>query len=263
MVCMVNAAFPGNCRINAIRIIGRRLQRAVCARKNQTTSAAIGLALSDVCEQNTVCGSVNGSRWRAVIGLEVHAQIQAHSKLFARTSTSHLSAPNAAVSLFDAAIPGTLPLLNRRCVEAAVMTGLTLNCSINLFSSFDRKHYFYPDLPAGYQITQKFRPIAVNGYMDYHDYRIGTGGTNEPPLKRAAIQQIQIEQDSGKSLHDNACDFSFIDLNRAGVALMEIVTHPSFSNGEEAASFVRDLAVALRRLKVCTTNMSEGEQTGR
>ncbi|XP_035887789.1 glutamyl-tRNA(Gln) amidotransferase subunit B, mitochondrial isoform X2 [Phyllostomus discolor] len=151
--------------------------------------------------------------WAAVVGLEVHAQISSNSKLFSGSQVHFVAPPNSLVSFFDASLPGTLPVLNRRCVEAAVMTGLALNCRINKKSLFDRKHYFYADLPAGYQITQQRLPIAVNGSLAY-SIRVGAK-RSQVINKTVRIKQIQLEQDSGKSLHDDLRSQTLIDLNRA------------------------------------------------
>ncbi|XP_072262936.1 glutamyl-tRNA(Gln) amidotransferase subunit B, mitochondrial [Pyxicephalus adspersus] len=152
--------------------------------------------------------------WEGVVGLEVHAQINSASKLFSSSQVKFAAPPNSTVSFFDASLPGTLPTLNKRCIEAAVMTGLALNCAINKKSLFDRKHYFYADLPAGYQITQQRLPIAVNGLLTY---RYPTGKKwSDMVTKCVRIKQIQLEQDSGKSLHDDFMRQTLIDLNRAG-----------------------------------------------
>uniref|UniRef100_A0A2I3RE40 Glutamyl-tRNA(Gln) amidotransferase subunit B, mitochondrial n=1 Tax=Pan troglodytes TaxID=9598 RepID=A0A2I3RE40_PANTR len=152
-------------------------------------------------------------KWAAVVGLEIHAQISSNSKLFSGSQVRFSAPPNSLVSFFDASLPGTLPVLNRRCVEAAVMTGLALNCHINKKSLFDRKHYFYADLPAGYQITQQRLPIAVNGSLIYG---VCAGKKQSQVIpKTVRIKQIQLEQDSGKSLHDNLRSQTLIDLNRA------------------------------------------------
>uniref|UniRef100_A0A667X102 Glutamyl-tRNA(Gln) amidotransferase subunit B, mitochondrial n=1 Tax=Myripristis murdjan TaxID=586833 RepID=A0A667X102_9TELE len=148
-----------------------------------------------------------------VVGLEIHAQIHSNTKLFSGSQVGFLAPPNSLVSFLDASLPGTLPVLNRRCVEAAVMTGLALNCTINNKSLFDRKHYFYADLPAGYQITQQRQPIAVNGMLTYS--HLGGKKRNQVVNKTVQIKQIQLEQDSGKSLHDDQRSQTLIDLNRA------------------------------------------------
>ncbi|XP_037621057.1 glutamyl-tRNA(Gln) amidotransferase subunit B, mitochondrial [Sebastes umbrosus] len=192
-----------------------------------------------------------------VVGLEVHAQINANTKLFSGSSVRFSAPPNSLVSPFDASLPGTLPVLNKRCVEAAVMTGLALNCTINKKSLFDRKHYFYADLPAGYQITQQRRPIAVDGVLTYS--LLGGKKRSQVIRKTVSIIQIQLEQDSGKSLHDDLRGQTLIDLNRAGVGLMELVMEPDMSCGEEAAAAVRELQLILQALGTCQANMSEGQ----
>ncbi|XP_058497147.1 glutamyl-tRNA(Gln) amidotransferase subunit B, mitochondrial [Solea solea] len=192
-----------------------------------------------------------------VVGLEIHAQINSKTKLFSGSGVCFSAPPNSLVSFFDGSLPGTLPALNRRCVEAAVMTGLALNCTINKKSYFDRKHYFYADLPAGYQITQQRRPIAVDGTLTYSF--LGGKKRSDVIRKVATIKQIQLEQDSGKSLHDDVHSQTLIDLNRAGVGLMEVVMEPDMSCGEEAAAAVRELQLILQALGTCQGNMSEGQ----
>ncbi|XP_019496740.1 PREDICTED: glutamyl-tRNA(Gln) amidotransferase subunit B, mitochondrial isoform X2 [Hipposideros armiger] len=195
--------------------------------------------------------------WAAVVGLEIHAQISSNSKLFSGSQVHFAAPPNSLVSFFDASLPGTLPVLNRRCVEAAVMTGLALNCRINKKSLFDRKHYFYADLPAGYQITQQRLPIAVNGSLAYSVFV----GKKPSQLinKTVRIKQIQLEQDSGKSLHDDRRSQTLIDLNRAGVGLLEVVLEPDMSCGEEAATAVKELQLILQTLGTSQANMAEGQ----
>ncbi|XP_054418496.1 glutamyl-tRNA(Gln) amidotransferase subunit B, mitochondrial isoform X2 [Pteronotus mesoamericanus] len=195
--------------------------------------------------------------WAAVVGLEIHAQISSNSKLFSGSQVLFAAPPNSLVSFFDASLPGTLPVLNRRCVEAAVMTGLALNCHINKKSLFDRKHYFYADLPAGYQITQQRLPIAVNGSLTY-SVCAGTK-RNQVINKTVRIKQIQLEQDSGKSLHDDLRAQTLIDLNRAGVGLLEVVLEPDMSCGEEAATAVRELQLILQALGTSQANMADYE----
>ncbi|KAF5304422.1 hypothetical protein FQR65_LT07952 [Abscondita terminalis] len=196
----------------------------------------------------------NKPKWKSVVGLEVHAQIQSKSKLFSSSSTEFATAVNQNVSLFDAAIPGTLPVLNKRCVEAGVLTALALNCRVNPVSMFDRKHYFYSDLPAGYQITQQRSPLANDGLLQFHVY---TPGEHKVPYTmKSKIKQIQLEQDSGKSLHDE--DRSLVDLNRAGIPLMEIVFEPDLTDGEEAAALIKELVAILQRLNTCSCKMEEG-----
>ncbi|XP_032102302.1 glutamyl-tRNA(Gln) amidotransferase subunit B, mitochondrial isoform X2 [Sapajus apella] len=195
--------------------------------------------------------------WAAVVGLEIHAQISSNSKLFSGSQVRFSAPPNSLVSFFDASLPGTLPVLNRRCVEAAVMTGLALNCHINKKSLFDRKHYFYADLPAGYQITQQRLPIAVNGSLTYGVSAGKERGQVIP--KTVRVKQIQLEQDSGKSLHDDLRSQTLIDLNRAGVGLLEVVLEPDLSCGEEAATAVRELQLILQTLGTSQANMAEGQ----
>uniref|UniRef100_A0A7N8Y4M9 Glutamyl-tRNA(Gln) amidotransferase subunit B, mitochondrial n=1 Tax=Mastacembelus armatus TaxID=205130 RepID=A0A7N8Y4M9_9TELE len=192
-----------------------------------------------------------------VVGLEIHAQVNSNTKLFSSSPVCFSAPPNSLVSFFDASLPGTLPVLNRRCVEAAVMTGLALNCTINRKSLFDRKHYFYADLPAGYQITQQRQPIAVDGMMTYS--RLEGKKGSQVIRRNVRIKQIQLEQDSGKSLHDDVHSQTLIDLNRAGVGLMELVMEPDMSCGEEAAAAVRELQLILQALGTCQGNMSEGQ----
>ncbi|XP_077059303.1 glutamyl-tRNA(Gln) amidotransferase subunit B, mitochondrial [Siphateles boraxobius] len=192
-----------------------------------------------------------------VVGLEIHAQIQSTSKLFSGSHVRFLAPPNSLVSHFDASLPGTLPVLNRRCVEAAVLTGLAFNCTINRKSLFDRKHYFYADMPAGYQITQQRLPIAVDGTLVYSLFE--GRRRNQVVTKSVKIKQIQLEQDSGKSLHNNEQSQTLIDLNRAGVGLMELVMEPEMCCGEEAAAAVRELQLILQALGTCQGNMAEGQ----
>ncbi|KAK0062687.1 aspartyl/glutamyl-tRNA(Asn/Gln) amidotransferase subunit B [Biomphalaria pfeifferi] len=193
--------------------------------------------------------------WQGVIGLEIHAQIQSVSKLFSGAATNYNASTNTQVAYFDAALPGTLPVLNKKCVEAGIKTALALNCDINMMSLFDRKHYFYADMPAGYQITQYRKPLAINGHMPYVFLSTKTDYLER---RSAKIFQIQLEQDSGKSLHDAKAGLSLIDLNRAGIGLMEIVTAPNFTCGDDAASFVRDLRDILVTIGACDGRMAEG-----
>ncbi len=188
--------------------------------------------------------------WELVIGLEVHAQISSNSKLFSGASTKFGAEPNSNVSLVDAAMPGMLPVINEFCVEQAVRTGLGLNAKINLFSRFDRKNYFYPDLPQGYQISQLYHPIVGEGEV-LVDMEPGIA-------RRVRIERIHMEQDAGKSVHDMDPEMSFVDFNRTGVALMEIVSRPDIRGPEEAAEFVRKIRQILRYLGTCDGNMQEG-----
>ena len=197
----------------------------------------------------TVIAGAKGN-WEMVIGLEVHAQVLSRSKLFSGASTSFGSAPNSNVSLVDAAMPGMLPVLNEYCVEQAVRTGLGLKADINLFSRFDRKNYFYPDLPQGYQISQLYHPIVGEGEI-LVDMAPGIA-------RRVRVERIHLEQDAGKSVHDLDPALSMVDLNRSGVALMEIVSKPDIRGPEEAAEYVRKLRQILRYLGTCDGNMQEG-----
>ncbi len=188
--------------------------------------------------------------WEIVIGMEVHAQVLSNSKLFSGASTLFGAEPNSQVSFVDAGMPGMLPVINRKCVEQAVRTGLGLKAQINLTSIFDRKNYFYPDLPTGYQISQYKNPIVGEGevFIDL------AGGESV----RVGIERLHLEQDAGKMLHDQHPDHSYVDLNRAGVALMEIVTKPHMRSSEEAAAFLRKLRAIVRYLGTCDGNMDEG-----
>jgi aspartyl-tRNA(Asn)/glutamyl-tRNA(Gln) amidotransferase subunit B len=188
--------------------------------------------------------------WEIVIGMEVHAQITAKSKLFSGASCEFGGAPNAHVSLVDAAMPGMLPVLNEYCVERAVRTGLGLNSQINTRSVFERKNYFYPDLPQGYQISQYLHPIVGKGVIEI-DLPDGTS-------KEIGITRLHMEQDAGKSIHDQHPTKSFVDLNRSGCALMEIVSEPDLRGPEEAAAYLTKLRMILRYLETCDGNLEEG-----
>ncbi len=188
--------------------------------------------------------------WEVVIGMEVHAQVLSKAKLFSGASAIFGGEPNAHVSFIDAAMPGMLPVINRFCVEQAIRTGLGLKARINHVSLFDRKNYFYPDLPAGYQISQYKNPIVGEGEVLLD---LPKGRT-----VRVGIERLHLEQDAGKSLHDQHPGHSYIDLNRAGVALMEIVSRPDMRSSEEAAAFVKKLRAILRYLGTCDGNMEEG-----
>ncbi|XP_063236493.1 glutamyl-tRNA(Gln) amidotransferase subunit B, mitochondrial isoform X2 [Bacillus rossius redtenbacheri] len=196
------------------------------------------------------------SEWQSVVGLEVHAQITSSSKLFSGASAQFGGPANQSVALFDAAVPGTLPVLNRRCVEAGILTALALSCRVNPVSGFDRKHYFYADLPAGYQITQQRAPLASGGQLQFPVHVPGARGRRYD--KTCRVHQLQLEQDSGKSLHDEEAGRTLVDLNRAGVPLMELVFRPDLADGEEAAALVRELMVVLQRLGTCSCRMDEG-----
>jgi aspartyl-tRNA(Asn)/glutamyl-tRNA(Gln) amidotransferase subunit B len=187
--------------------------------------------------------------WEMVIGLEVHAQVNSHAKLFSGASTTFGNAPNANVSLVDAAMPGMLPVINEECVRQAIRTGLGLKAQINLRSVFDRKNYFYPDLPQGYQISQYKHPIVGEGeiLIDMPDETITVG-----------IERLHLEQDAGKSIHDLSPSFSYVDLNRSGVALMEIVSKPDIRSADEAKAYVSKLRTILRYLGTCDGDMEKG-----
>ena len=193
---------------------------------------------------------MNLDNWETIIGLEVHAQIISKSKLFSGASTNFGSEPNTQVSLVDAAMPGMLPVINKDCVEQAIKTGLGLNAKINKRSVFDRKNYFYPDLPQGYQISQFTQPIVGEGSIEI-DLKDGSS-------KKIGITRLHLEQDAGKSVHDIEPTKSYIDLNRSGVALMEIVSEPDIRSAEEAQEYVKKLRSILRYIGTCDGNMEEG-----
>ncbi|MCW5731957.1 MAG: Asp-tRNA(Asn)/Glu-tRNA(Gln) amidotransferase subunit GatB [Alphaproteobacteria bacterium] len=188
--------------------------------------------------------------WEVVIGMEVHAQVTSRSKLFSGAATDFGAEPNSQVSLVDAAFPGMLPVINRECVRQAVKTGLGLRAQINPRSVFDRKNYFYADLPAGYQISQYLQPIVGHGKLTID---LPDGSSRE-----IGITRLHLEQDAGKSLHDQHPSATFVDLNRAGVALMEIVSEPDMRSAEEAAAYLSKLRTILRYLGTCDGNMEEG-----
>jgi aspartyl-tRNA(Asn)/glutamyl-tRNA(Gln) amidotransferase subunit B len=188
--------------------------------------------------------------WEMVIGLEVHAQVISHSKLFSGASTGFGGEPNSHVSLVDAAMPGMLPVVNEFCVQQAVRTGLGLNAKINLRSVFDRKNYFYPDLPQGYQISQYKSPIVGEG-----EVIVELAGGESVAV---GIERLHLEQDAGKSLHDRSATLSFVDLNRSGVALMEIVSKPDIRSSEQAKAYVSKLRSILRYLGTCDGDMEKG-----
>ncbi len=188
--------------------------------------------------------------WELVIGLEVHAQVATKAKLFSGASTEFGAEPNSNVAFVDAGMPGMLPVINEGCVAQAVKTGLGLNAQINLVSAFDRKNYFYPDLPQGYQISQLYHPIVGEGEVLVE---MGNG-----TARTVRIERIHLEQDAGKSIHDMDPNMSFVDLNRTGVALMEIVSRPDIRGPEEAAAYVLKLRQILRYLGTCDGNMQNG-----
>ena len=188
--------------------------------------------------------------WELVIGMEIHAQVSSQAKLFSGASTTFGAEPNSNVSFVDAAMPGMLPVVNEFCIEQAVRTGLGLKAQINLRSAFDRKNYFYPDLPQGYQISQLYHPLVGEGEVIVE---MGPG-----VARRVRIERIHVEQDAGKSIHDMDPSMSFVDLNRTGVALMEIVSRPDIRGPEEAAAYVVKLRQILRYLGTCDGNMQNG-----
>jgi aspartyl-tRNA(Asn)/glutamyl-tRNA(Gln) amidotransferase subunit B len=188
--------------------------------------------------------------WELVIGMEIHAQVSSNAKLFSGASTKFGAEPNSNVAFVDAAMPGMLPVINEFCVEQAVRTGLGLKAAINLESAFDRKNYFYPDLPQGYQISQLYHPIVGEGEVLVE--------LSEGVARLVRIERIHLEQDAGKSIHDMDPTMSFVDLNRTGVALMEIVSRPDIRGPEEAAAYVTKLRQILRYLGTCDGNMQNG-----
>src|SRR6059036_2297292 len=188
--------------------------------------------------------------WEVVIGLEVHAQVTSHSKLFSGASTEFGGEPNSHVSLVDAAMPGMLPVINEECVRQAIRTGLGLKARVNMKSVFDRKNYFYPDLPQGYQISQYKSPVVGEGevLVDLPDGE----------AIKVGIERLHLEQDAGKSLHDQHPTMSYVDLNRSGVALMEIVSKPDIRSSEEARAYVTKLRTIMRYLGTCDGDMEKG-----
>jgi aspartyl-tRNA(Asn)/glutamyl-tRNA(Gln) amidotransferase subunit B len=192
--------------------------------------------------------------WEVVIGLEVHAQVTSNSKLFSGASTTFGAEPNAQVSLVDAAMPGMLPVPNRECIRQAVRTGMAIEAQINKWSRFDRKNYFYADLPQGYQISQLYHPLVGEGQLTIEaDEKAGI-----PDDKVIGIERIHVEQDAGKLMHDQHPTMSYVDLNRSGVALMEIVSRPDMRSPAEAGAYVRKLRSILRYVGSCDGNMEEG-----
>lgn len=188
--------------------------------------------------------------WEVIIGLEVHAQVTSNAKLFSGAPTDFGADPNTQVAFLDAGMPGMLPVLNKVCVDQAIKTGLGLNSTINRVSVFDRKNYFYPDLPLGYQISQLYYPIVSGGYIDID--------LENNETKRINVTRLHLEQDAGKSTHDLHPSLSYIDFNRAGVALMEIVSEPELHSAQEAMAYVKKLRSILRYLGTCDGNMEQG-----
>ena len=196
---------------------------------------------------NLIAGATGD--WEVIVGLEVHAQVATHAKLFSGASTEFGAEPNSHVSLVDAAMPGMLPVINEACVAQAVRTGLGLKAEIHLNSIFDRKNYFYPDLPQGYQISQYKNPVVGEG-----EVVINVDGES----KTVGIERLHLEQDAGKSIHDQHPDYSYVDLNRSGVALMEIVSRPDMRSAREAQAYVTKLRTILRYLGTCDGDMEKG-----
>ena len=196
----------------------------------------------------------NTGEWEVVIGLEVHAQVTSNAKLFSGASAAYGGEPNSHVSLVDAAMPGMLPVPNRECLRQAVRTGMAINAQINRWSRFDRKNYFYADLPQGYQISQLYHPIVGEGEIEV------TLNEKDPdsPTKKIGIERIHVEQDAGKLMHDQHPTMSFVDLNRSGVALMEIVSRPDMSSPQEAGAYLKKLRSILRYVGSCDGNMEQG-----
>jgi aspartyl-tRNA(Asn)/glutamyl-tRNA(Gln) amidotransferase subunit B len=192
--------------------------------------------------------------WEVVIGLEVHAQVTSNAKLFSGASAAYGGEPNSHVSLVDAAMPGMLPVPNRECIRQAVRTGMAINAQINKWSRFDRKNYFYADLPQGYQISQLYHPIVGEGEIEV----ILDEKDADSPRKTIGIERIHVEQDAGKLMHDQHPTMSYVDLNRCGVALMEIVSKPDMRSPAEAGAYVKKLRSILRYVGSCDGNMEEG-----
>jgi aspartyl-tRNA(Asn)/glutamyl-tRNA(Gln) amidotransferase subunit B len=211
------------------------------------TTAAAATPVKKAAPSNLLKGATGD--WEIVIGLEVHAQVNSESKLFSGSSTGFGAAPNSHVSLVDAAMPGMLPVINAECVAQAVRTGLGLNAQVNLRSTFDRKNYFYPDLPQGYQISQFKHPIIGEGKIE-----IDVDGDTLV----VGIERLHLEQDAGKSIHDQHPEFSYVDLNRSGVALMEIVSKPDMRSAKQAQAYVSKLRTILRYLGTCDGDMDKG-----
>jgi aspartyl-tRNA(Asn)/glutamyl-tRNA(Gln) amidotransferase subunit B len=212
--------------------------------------AGMGMVMQDTAskgDRNLIKGATGD--WEVVIGLEVHAQVASNAKLFSGASTAFGGAPNSHVSLVDAAMPGMLPVINQACIDQAVRTGLGLKARINLTSVFDRKNYFYPDLPQGYQISQYKSPIVGEGEVEV---------TADGETLKVGIERLHLEQDAGKSIHDQHPEYSYVDLNRSGVALMEIVSKPDMRSPKQAQAYVTQLRSILRYLGTCDGDMEKG-----
>ena len=218
--------------------------KTTCARKRH------GDVMQDTAnkgDRNLIKGATGD--WEVVIGLEVHAQVASNAKLFSGASTAFGGAPNSHVSLVDAAMPGMLPVINQACIDQAVRTGLGLKARINLTSVFDRKNYFYPDLPQGYQISQYKSPIVGEGEVEV---------SADGETLKVGIERLHLEQDAGKSIHDQHPEYSYVDLNRSGVALMEIVSKPDMRSAKQAQAYVTQLRSILRYLGTCDGDMEKG-----
>ena len=220
-----------------------------CAGLQSRTVLAIASGMSTAEPAPYIVKGATGD-WEIVVGLEVHAQVTATAKLFSGASTQFGAEPNSQVSLVDAAMPGMLPVINGECVRQAVRTGLAINAQINKWSRFDRKNYFYPDLPQGYQISQLYHPIVGEGWLEVE--------LDDGARKRIGIERIHLEQDAGKSVHDLHPSMSYVDLNRSGCALMEIVSRPDIRSPAEAGAYVAALRQLLRYVGSCDGNMDEG-----
>jgi len=235
-----SGAFPPPCRMGRAGIEPAHLRK-----KGQTPMLDLTF---DSPKPKIISGATG--EWEIVIGMEIHAQVASRAKLFSGASTEFGAEPNSNVSFIDAAMPGMLPVVNEFCIEQAVRTGLGLRARINLVSAFDRKNYFYPDLPQGYQISQLYHPLVGEDEVIV-DMAPGIA-------RRVRIERIHVEQDAGKSIHDMDPNMSFVDLNRTGVALMEIVSRPDIRGPEEAAAYVTKLRQILRYLGTCDGNMQNG-----
>lgn len=222
-------------------------------KERRRREAAEALKAQTAFERDAASGSVRGDTglWRVVVGIELHAQIHVRHKLFSRAPTSFGLDPNRCVAPLDAALPGTLPVLNGECVRRAVQTALALNARVNAVSAFDRKHYFYADMPAGFQITQHRTPLASGGHVDL----VLDSGAR----KRVSLAHIQLEQDSGKTVLGNSAHERLVDLNRAGSALMEIVSNADLASAAEAGAYVRHMQRLLRAIDACAANMDQGD----
>ena len=191
--------------------------------------------------------------WEVVVGLEVHAQVTSNAKLFSGAATAFGAEPNTQVSLVDAAMPGMLPVPNRECIRQAVRTGMAIDAAINRWSRFDRKNYFYADLPQGYQISQLYHPLVGEGHLD-----VAPDEKAPHVVKRIGVERIHVEQDAGKLMHDQHPTRSYVDLNRSGVALMEIVSRPDMRSPAEAGAYLTKLRSILRYVGSCDGNMDQG-----